>query len=81
MRNELAFKTIPYFWDMHKSREMPFTVRRLDFDDWRFIALERDWRECNIKLINTVTRKSFVRTCKGYSPLHPYGRSFVIIHF
>ena len=80
-RRVLTFKAYPYFWKMHNSGEMPFTLRRFDYDDRRFQLLEEDWRQCLIKIRNTETHEWIKRTVKGYEHMPRYCGPFVLIHF
>lgn len=81
MRKVLTFKAIPYFWKLHQSGEMPFTLRRFDPSDKRFQYLEDDWRQCFIKIRNTETSEWMKRTVKGYQHLPPFMGQWVFIHF
>ncbi len=80
VRKILTFKAMPYFWRLHNSGEMPFTVRRFDPEDRRFQLLEGDWHQCKIKIRNTDTSEWILRTVKGYEHVPSCG-AFVLIHF
>ncbi len=80
-RKELIFKTYPYFWQLSKNGQKPFDFRLYDPDDKRFQALEDDWRQCSICLINTDTGERFCRPVTGYEHAKPFMGNWVIIHF
>jgi len=80
-RRILTFKCVPYFFELHRNGEMPFTLRRFDAGDWRFQALEEDWRQCFIKLRKKETGEWMKRTVKGYEHLPPCMGNWVFIHF
>ena len=77
----LTFKAIPYFFKLHRNREMRFTLRRFDPDDRRFQLLEEDWRQCKIKIRNKETGEWLLRTVKGYERLPAFMGPWVFIHF
>lgn len=80
-RKELSFKTYPYFWELSKSGQKPFDLRLYDPDDEQFQALENDWRQCAIRLVNTESGESFRRPVTGYEHVKPFMGNWVIIHF
>jgi len=77
----IPFKAVPCFYSMYNSREMPFTLRQFDPEDWRFQILEEDWRQCAIEIQNTETGERIKRNVKGYEHLPPCYGDFVLIRF
>lgn len=65
----IEFNSDPSWWDMERSGEKPFTVRRWDFTDERCKKLY-EWfyqghYKLAVKIINTKTGQYFTRSVKG----------------